>query len=114
MKNFAIIRSVDAPKHISPKALSTCTERMIASMPYTKARMPPILVMHVSESVAAVVGVGHTGVIRHNRSSDAELSSYYEVWLVGQARLADYVLALQGIMNEVRAHSDLSELEMPA
>jgi hypothetical protein len=69
--------------------------------------------MHVSESVAAVVGVGHTGVIRHNRSSAAGLSSYYEVWLVGQAGIADYVLALQGIMNDVYSHSDPSELERP-
>jgi hypothetical protein len=114
MKNFAIIRSVDAPKHISPKALSTCAERMISSMPQTETSMPPILVMHVSESVAAVVGVGHTGVIRHNRSSAAELSSYYEVWLVGQAGLADYVLALQGIMNDVHSNTGPSELETPA
>jgi hypothetical protein len=101
MKNFAIIRSVDAPKHISPRELRACTERMISSMPKAGASMPPILVMHVSESVAAVVGVGRTGVIRHNHSAVAELSSYYEVWLVGQAGIADYVLALQGIMNDV-------------
>ncbi|HEY2115040.1 MAG TPA: hypothetical protein VGJ51_08105 [Candidatus Angelobacter sp.] len=114
MRNFAIIKSVDAPKHVSPKVLSACTERMISSMPQTGASMPPILVMLVSESVAAVVGVGHTGVIRHNRSSAAELPSYYEVWLVGQAGIADYVLALQGIMNDVHAHSAPSELEIPA
>jgi hypothetical protein len=52
-------------------------------------------------------------VIRHNRS-DAELPSYYEVWLVGDAGIADYVLALQGILNDVHAHSAPSELEIPA
>jgi len=113
MKKFAIIKSVDAPKHISPKAVSACTERMISSMPQTGASMPPILVMLVSESVAAVVGVGQTGVIRHNHSA-AELPSYYEVWLVGKAGIADYALALQGIMNDVHAHSSPSEFEMPA
>jgi len=42
------------------------------------------------------------------------LPSYYEVWLVGQAEIADYVLALQGIMNDFHAHSASSELEMRA
>ncbi|HEY2912816.1 MAG TPA: hypothetical protein VGK21_05615, partial [Candidatus Angelobacter sp.] len=78
MKKSAITKSVDAPKHISPKDLCACTERAIARMPQAGASMPPILVMLVSESVAEVVGVGHTGVIRHSRSA-AELPSYYEV-----------------------------------
>ena len=113
MKKFAIIKSVDAPKHISPKDLSAYTERTISRLPQAGALMPPILIMLVSESVAAIVGVGQTGVIRHNRS-DAELPSYYEVWLVGHAGIADYVLALQGIMNDVHAHNSPSALEMPA
>jgi len=112
MKSFAITKSVDAPKHISSKDPCACTERTIAHMPQAGASMPPILVMLVSESVAAIVGVGDRRVIRHNRSA-AELPSYYEVWLVGQAEIADYVLALQGIMNDFHAHS-ASELEMRA
>jgi len=111
MKKFSIIKSVDPPKHISPKDLWACTERTIARTSQARASMPPVLVMLVSESVAAIVGVGHTGVIRHNRSP-AELPSYYEVWLVGQAGIADYVMALQGIMNDFHAHSAPSELEM--
>jgi hypothetical protein len=43
-------------------------------------------------------------VIRHSRSA-AEPPSYYEVWLVGQDGIADYVLALQGIMNDFHARS---------
>jgi hypothetical protein len=113
MKKFAIIKSVDAPKRISPKDLRAYTERTISRLPQAGASMPPILVMLVSESVAAVVGVGQTGVIRHNRS-DAELPSYYEVWLVGQAGIADYALALQGIMNDFYVQSAPCAQEMPA
>jgi hypothetical protein len=104
MKKFAITKSIDAPKSISPKDLRACTARAIARLPRAGALMPPILVMLVSESVAAVMGVGHTGVIRHSRSA-AELPSYYEVWLVGQAGLADYVPALQDVMNDFYANS---------
>jgi hypothetical protein len=101
MKNFAIVRSVDAPTHISTQDLCAFTERLISQLPQAGRLMPPILVMHVSESVAAIVGVGRTGVVRHNRSAAcSELPSYYEIWLVGQAGMADYVLALQGIMDD--------------
>jgi hypothetical protein len=114
MKNFAIIKSVDAPNQVSTKELCVYTEGVISSMSKAGTSLPPILVMHVSESVAAVVGVGRTGVIRHNRSDVTGLSSYYEVWLVGQAGIADYILALEGILTDVGAHSDPSELEMLA
>jgi len=108
MKSFAVVRSVDAPKHISPEELSAYAESLIAGMQESGKSMPPILVMHVSESVAAVVGVAGTGVIRHNRSSVSELSSYYEVWLVGQASISDYIMALQGIMDDVGSWSPVS------
>jgi len=113
MKNFEIVRSIDALKLISPKDLRAWTERAIAPMPQAEVWMPPILVMLVPESVAEVVGTGHTEVIRHSRFP-SELPSYYEVWLVGQAEIADYVLALQGIMNDFHARSASTELDMSA
>ena len=112
MKTFAIVRSADASQHISPDELYAYTERVTSSMRQAGKSMPPILVMHVSESVAEVVGVGRSGVIRHNRSGALELSSYYEVWLVGQAGLADYMLALQGIMEDFHTCGVLPEPAM--
>lgn len=113
MKKSAITKSVDASKPISPKDLCACTEHAVARMPQAGALMPPILIMLVSESVAAGVGIGRTGVIRHTRSA-AELPSYYEVWLVGKAGIADYVPAMQGIMNDFHAHSASFALKMRA
>jgi len=108
MTNFAIVRSVDAPKHISPEELHAYTDHVTSGMGLIAKLLPPILVMHVSESVAAVVGVASTGVIRHNRSTSSDLSSYYELWLVGQAGMADYALALEGILDDFYAFSNLS------
>jgi hypothetical protein len=113
MKNFEIVRSIDALKLISPKDLRAWTERAIAPMPQAEVWMPPILVMLVPESVAEVVGSGHTEVIRHSRFP-SELPSYYEVWLVGQTGIADYVPALHAIMNDFHGNSAVSEQEMPA
>ena len=108
MNGFAIVTSSDAPKRISLQELHSYTERVIADARQAGKSVPPILVMHVSESVASVVGVGRAGVIRHNRHSGAEMSSYYEIWLVGQAVFADYVLALQGILNDLKIGNALS------
>jgi|SRR5690242_11409912 len=112
MKNFEIVRSVDALKHISPKDLRAWAERTIAPKPQAGVWMPPILVMLVPESVAEVVGIGQ-GVIRHSRFP-SELPSYYEVWLVGQTGIADYVPALHAIMNDFHGHIAGSEREMSA
>jgi|SRR6266404_5217833 len=102
MRDFAVMRSSDAPRHISPEELCAYTERAMYSARQFGKPIPPIIVMHVSESVAAVVGVERAGVIRHNRSSSTGVRSYYEVWLVGQAALTDYVLALQGILDDLQ------------
>lgn len=108
MSDFAIVTSSDAPKHISLEELNTYTKRVMSGARQAGKPIPPILVMQVSEAVAALVGVRRAGVIRHNRGTGAELRSYYEVWLVGQAVFADYVLALQGILNDLQNESALS------
>jgi hypothetical protein len=111
MNHFAILRSADVPGRLSSDELATYTQRTISRMQQSGSSMPPLLIMHVSESVAALVGVANTGVIRHNFSGTQELSSYYEIWLVGNACFSDYVLALQGIIQEVQA-SSLSQAAM--
>ena len=105
MKKSAITKSVE---HLSPRDPGDCTQSAV-----TRALMPTVLVMLVSESVGARVGIGHTRVIRHHRSG-AESPSYYEVWLVGKAGIADYVSRIQGVMNDFHAHRASSVLKMHA
>lgn len=109
MNNFAILRSVDVPEHISPEQLADYAQRAISQIQQTGKSAPPLLVMHVSESVAAMVGISKTGVIRHNLNAIPELFPYYEIWLVGAAVLADYALALQGIVQEIQSSAALSQ-----
>jgi len=100
MQNFAVVRSLDVPNHIPPDEFSSCARQLAARMKAIGRSMPPVLLLHVSESVAAVLGVAHTGVIRHNKSDHKGLQSYYEIWLVGKAGIADYMLALRGIFDD--------------
>ena len=108
MNHFAILQSVDVPGQISSDELAAYTNQVISEMQQTGNPVPPLLIMLVSEPVAAMAGVSKTGVIRHNRSATGELS-YYEIWLVGEAVLADYVLALQGIVQEIQSATALSQ-----
>jgi len=98
--NFAIVNSVDACRQVSTEELDEYTKHILSSVLPAGIHMPPILIMQVSECVAEMVGIKGTGVIRHNHSSSADLRSYYEIWLVGSATLGDYILALQGIIDE--------------
>lgn len=112
MNHFAILRSADVPSHLSSDELAAYTQRTILRMQQSGNSMPPLLIMHVSESVAALVGVSKTGLVRHNLSGTRELPSYYEIWLVGNAAFTDYVLALQGIIQDVETVSGLSQPAM--
>ena len=109
MNHFAILRSADVPTHISSDELAAYTQRTILRMQQSGNSMPPLLIMHVPESVAALVGVSKTGLIRHNLSGTRELPFYYEIWLVGNAAFTDYVLALQGIIRDVETISGPSQ-----
>jgi len=109
MNHFAILRSADAPSHLSSDELAAYTQRTILRLQQSGNSMPPLLIMHVSEPVATLVGVSKTGLIRHNLSGTRELPSYYEIWLVGNAAFTDYVLALQGIIKDVETISGLSQ-----
>jgi hypothetical protein len=112
MNHFAILRSADVPSHLSSDELAAYTQRTILRMQQSGNSMPPLLIMHVSESVAALVGVSKTGLIRHNLSGTRELPSYYEIWLVGDAAFTDYVLALQGIIRDIETGGGLSQSAM--
>lgn len=103
VNNFAVVRSLDAPGHISLDECSTYTRRFAAQIKAMGRSMPPVLLLQVSETVAAALGVERTGVIRHNTGDKTGLESYYEIWLVGNVVFADYVLALQGISDDYGA-----------
>jgi hypothetical protein len=113
MNDFAILRSVDVPAHIRQDELAAYTQRVISQVQQSGKSVPPLLIMHVSEPLAATAGVLKTGVIRHDVAAAPE-SSYYEIWLVGGAVFADYVLALQDIVQEIQGATPLFQAAQSA
>jgi hypothetical protein len=100
MQHIAVVASPDAPGHFSLTEFSACMSNLAYLMNLTNRQMPPVLVMHVSDTVATRFGVARTGVIRHNCADATEPASYYEVWLVGHPDVSNYVMALLGVLED--------------
>ena len=100
MQNLAVVKSLDARNHISLDELSACTRHIAERMKAIGKPLPPVLILHVSESVAAAWGVGSAGVIRRSRFASTSRRNYYELWVVGNVSVADYVLALESILQD--------------
>jgi hypothetical protein len=100
MQAVAVVTSPDAPGHFSLSEFSSCMWSLMILMKLSDRAMPRVLIVHVSDQVAAAFGVGRTCVIRHNRTSEVEPPRYYEVWLVGTPDISNYVMALLAILED--------------
>ena len=100
MQDIAIVESPDALGSCSLLQIASCMRTLTILMDLVDQPLPPVLVLHVSPKVAAAFGVDETGIIRHNRTGDFDLKSYYELWLVGQPDASNYVHALMGILED--------------
>lgn len=100
MEPVMVVASSDAPGSVSSIEFSSCMSNLAMLLALNDKPMPRVLVMHVSNKVAEQFGVGHPGVIRHNRCDATDLPNYYEVWLVGAPDACDFVLAILGILED--------------
>lgn len=101
MSSIAVVNSHDAPGKLCVSEFSWCLIQLASMMNVLDKPIPQILVLHVSDVVAASFGVGSTGVIRHNRNTGPEPPhDYYEVWLVGAPDICNYVLAVLSILED--------------
>ena len=100
MGTIAIVNSDDAPGQLGVSEFSSCLMQLARMMNVLDKPIPQILVLHVSDVVAASFGVGSTGVIRHNCNSGPQPHDYYEVWLVGAPDVCNYVLAVLAILED--------------
>ena len=100
MDTVAVVNSDDAPGQLCVSEFSSCLIQLASMMNVLEKPIPQILVLHVSDVVAASFGVGSAGVIRHNRSSGPEPHDYYEVWLVGAPNICNYVLSGLAILED--------------
>jgi len=100
MDGIAVVNSADAPGQLSVSEFLSCLLQLASIMNVRDKPIPQILVLHVSDEIATVFGVGSSGVIRHNRSTSFDPHDYYEVWLVGTPDVANYLVPLLAILED--------------
>jgi len=100
MPIIGLVNSPDAPGQLSNTELSVCLLAIATILRVEEERLPRILVLHVSESVATEFGVTAPGVIRHNRCGAGEPLQYYEVWVIGTPDLSEYAAGFTGVLED--------------
>ncbi len=96
--NIIVVKSVDAPGDVVPDRISECLTGLAKRLNVDVKALPYILVLHVSKGAAAAAGL-KDNAIRHNNSNLGEDSDYYEMWIVGEPKVNDYVLAAENILE---------------
>jgi hypothetical protein len=100
MGRIAVVNSNDAPGELCPSEFSKCLVQLANLMNVLDKPIPQILLLHVSDAVAASFGVNSPGAIRHNRTDGPDPHDYYEVWVVGAPDICSYVLAVLAILED--------------
>ena len=98
---LVFLGSSDAPGAVAPDRLQRCLQHLAQELKVEDKEMPQIVVFHVSQRVGEAMGLkGST--VRRNTGQGA--GPYFEVWLVGRFGPADYVVALESVLED---HFDL-------
>ena len=95
---IVVMKSVDAPGKVTVERIATCLRLMALELKLSDKDLPLIVVLHVSRKGAAAAGMDRTKV---RRSFDANTGQtlYYELWIVGEPRIADYCAAVMRILE---------------
>jgi hypothetical protein len=100
MQSVAVVASPQVGGCVSQDDFSSCVANLAMLLALSEKPLPQVLVLHVTEDIAACFGVDHRGVIRHNRCERSGLPTYYEVWLVGQSDPSDYIMSSLGVLED--------------
>ena len=95
---LTLVESADAPGHIEEVRLARVYWDLIREQKLSPKRLPAVLVFHVSRKAAASVGLSATA-LRTDQCKQGMQEGYYQLWLVGEPLTADYVLALQTVLE---------------
>ncbi len=95
---LTLVESADAPGHIEEARLARVYWDLIHEQKLPLRQLPAVLVFHVSRKAAATVGLSATA-LRTDQCKQGTQEGYYQLWLVGEPLTADYVLALQTVLE---------------
>jgi hypothetical protein len=94
-----VLSSSDAPGRLSADKLKECLHQLAREWKQPEHHLPFVIVFHVSKRVAHAASVKDGLTVRFNRARNNE-DSYYEVWLVGEPKVAWYVLGFAELLED--------------
>lgn len=99
--HLLVLSSSDAPGELKSEQLQGAFSQLVREWKLPEASLPSIVVFHVSKNAAKLASITHRVTLRHNqRFPGNKYADYYEVWLVGQPRIGDYVPALAAVLED--------------
>lgn len=96
--HIIVVKSADAPGDVVPDRISECLNGLAKRLNVDAKALPYILVLHMSKGAAAAAGL-KDNAIRHNNSNVGQDNDYYEMWIVGEPKVNDYVTAAENILE---------------
>lgn len=93
---LVFLGSSDAPGSVTAERLQRCLRHLAEALKVEDKVMPSIVVFQVSQRVAKAMGLKPVTVRRNTGQGGGP---YFELWLVGQVTPADYVPALESILE---------------
>ena len=101
---ISLVTSVHAPGHINRDRLAYAFWLLVREQNLELRPLPSILVLHLSQREAARMGRFSASPILVDHC-ESRGGSYYQVWLLGQPKSADYLIKLEGVLqHEFRLH----------
>ncbi len=97
MQRVGMLESADAPGHIERERLARTLWLLMREQNLDLQQVPRIMVFHVSKMVAGIVGIN--GSIGRTARHEQTGKIYYQLWLVGEPKSADYITGLQMILQ---------------
>ena len=95
---LTLVESGDAPGHIDQSRLARIFWQLIREQKLELKHLPRVLVLHVSRKVAANVGLA-ASTVRTDHCTKGSDDGYYQLWLVGEPVMPDYVSGLQTVLQ---------------
>ncbi len=95
---ITLVESNDAPGHIDQNRLSRVFWQLVREQKLELKRLPRILVLHVSKKVASNVGLA-SSTVRTDHCTKGSDDGYYQLWLVGDPMMPDYVTGLETVLQ---------------
>jgi hypothetical protein len=94
------VESAAAPRGIQQERLETCLRLLMQDLGLSNQPLPLIAVVHIGEAEARRAGLQNVSVkLRLNTDPAADAQPYYELWLVGEPRTADYTFSLDYLLE---------------